>query len=50
MDMIQPRNLTAHTCDEATAAQIISAIRRTYFSELAALRIKLDELKREERA
>ena len=27
MDMIQSRNLTSHTYDEATAAQIISAVR-----------------------
>ena len=48
MDMIQSRNLTTHTYDEATAAQIISAIRSTYFPEFEALRVKLDELKREE--
>ena len=50
MDMIQSRNLTTHTYDEATAAQIISAIRSTYFAEFEALRVKLDELKREEGA
>ena len=48
MDMIQSRNLTTHTYDEATAAQIISAIRSTYFPEFEALRVKLDEMKREE--
>jgi nucleotidyltransferase substrate binding protein (TIGR01987 family) len=48
MDMIQSRNLTTHTYDEATAAQIISAIRSTYFAEFEALRVKLDEMKREE--
>ncbi len=48
MDMIQGRNLTTHTDDEATAAQIISAIRSTYFAEFEALRVKLEELKREE--
>ena len=47
MDMIQSRNLTSHTYDEATAAQIASAIRDTYFAEFEALRIKLDELKTE---
>jgi len=48
MDMIQSRNLTTHTYDEATAAQIISAIRSTYSAEFEALRVKLDEMKREE--
>jgi len=48
MDMIQSRNLTTHTYDEATAAQIISAVRSTYFAEFEALRVKLDEMKREE--
>ena len=47
MNMIQSRNLTSHTYDEATAAQIVSAIRNTYFAEFEALRIKLDELKKE---
>ena len=45
--LIQSRNLTSHTYDEATAAQIVSAIRDTYFAEFEALRIKLDELKEE---
>jgi len=48
MDMIQSRNLTSHTYNEATAAQIVSAIRNTYFAEFEALRIKLDERKGEE--
>jgi nucleotidyltransferase substrate binding protein (TIGR01987 family) len=50
MDMIQSRNLTSHTYDEALAAQIVSAIRSTYYTEFDALRIKLDELKQEEQA
>lgn len=48
MDMIHSRNLTSHTYDEVTAAQIVSAIRNTYFAEFEALRIKLEERKREE--
>ncbi len=44
MDMIQSRNLTSHTYDEATAAHIVSAIRDTYFAEFEALRVKLDGL------
>jgi nucleotidyltransferase substrate binding protein (TIGR01987 family) len=47
MNMIQSRNLTSHTYDEAIAAEIASAIRATYFAEFEALRIKLEELKKE---
>jgi nucleotidyltransferase substrate binding protein (TIGR01987 family) len=50
MDMIQSRNLTSHTYDEATAEQIVGDICNTYFGEFEALRIKLDELKKEEEA
>ncbi len=46
MDMIQSRNLTSHTYDEAIATQIASAIRSVYFAEFEALRIKLEELKK----
>jgi nucleotidyltransferase substrate binding protein (TIGR01987 family) len=47
MAMIQSRNLTSHTYDEATAATIASAIRNTYFTEFETLRIKLDKMKKE---
>ena len=47
MNMIQSRNLTSHTYDEATAAQIASAIITTYFSEFEKLRIKLQRMKKE---
>lgn len=50
MGMIQSRNLTSHTYDEATAAQIAAAIREAYFAEFEALRVKLDELRRGEEA
>jgi len=50
MDMIQSRNLTSHTYDEATAARIASAICNTYFAEFDALRLRLEELKKEEEA
>lgn len=50
MGMINSRNLTSHTYDEATASQIVAAIREAYFAEFEALRIKLDELRREEAA
>lgn len=48
MDMVQSRNLTSHTYDETIADRIVSAIRNAYFAEFEALRLKLDELKREE--
>ncbi|MGZ9164741.1 MAG: nucleotidyltransferase substrate binding protein [Anaerolineales bacterium] len=47
MNMIQSRNLTSHTYDETIAAEIASAIRATYFAEFEALRIKLEDLKKE---
>jgi nucleotidyltransferase substrate binding protein (TIGR01987 family) len=47
MDMILSRNLTSHTYDEDTAAEIVSAIRTAYFAEFEALQIKLEELKKE---
>ncbi|MEI6168606.1 MAG: nucleotidyltransferase substrate binding protein [bacterium] len=50
MDMIQSRNLTSHTYDEATADQIISAILNIYFEEFKALEVKLGEIKQEEMA
>ncbi|MBK8906272.1 MAG: nucleotidyltransferase substrate binding protein [Anaerolineaceae bacterium] len=37
MDMIQSRNLTSHTYNEATAAQIAAAILGDYFPEFEAL-------------
>ncbi len=48
MQMISSRNLTSHTYDEATAAEIVSAIRSTYFAEFETLQVKLDELKKRE--
>ena len=50
MDMVNSRNLTSHTYDEATAARIVHAIRNTYFAEFEALRVKLEKLKKEEGA
>jgi len=47
MQMINSRNLTSHTYDEATAAEIASAILTTYFMEFEMLRVKLEELKKE---
>lgn len=47
MNMIQSRNLTSHTYEEAIATEIVSAIRATYFVEFETLRIKLDKLKKD---
>ena len=43
MDMIQSRNLTSHTYNEATAAQIAAAILNDYFLEFESLHSKLAE-------
>ena len=48
MNMIQSRNLTSHTYDEAIATEIAGAIRTNYFKEFEALRIKLGDLKEEQ--
>jgi len=47
IDMIQSRNLTSHTYDEAIAASIASAVRNSYFTEFETLRINLKKLRRE---
>lgn len=41
MDMIQSRNQTSHTYDEATADRIVAAVTNAYFSELKALEQRL---------
>ena len=48
--MIQSRNLTSHTYNESTAAQIVEAILEVYFAEFEALQAKLQHLKGEESA
>ena len=48
MEMIQSRNLTTHTYNESTAAQIVEAILNTYFAEFQVLQIKLESLKGKE--
>lgn len=47
MNMIQSRNLTSHTYNEAVAAQIAADIRHRYFSEFEAFRLKFEELSQE---
>lgn len=44
MDMIQSRNLTSHTYNEETAAQIATVILGDYFPEFEALHNTLAEL------
>ena len=45
MEMIQSRNLTTQTYNEATAAQIVAAILGAYFAEFQPLQTKLADLK-----
>ena len=48
MEMIQSRNLTTHTYNEATATQIFAAILDRYFVEFQDLHTRLEFLKQEE--
>ena len=48
MDMIQSRNLTSHTYNEETAAQIAAAILGDYFPAFEALHSKLSALSESE--
>ncbi len=43
--MIQSRNLTTQTYNEATAAQIVAAILDAYFAEFQTLQTELADLK-----
>lgn len=45
MEMIQSRNLTTQTYNEATAAQIVAAILDAYFAEFQTLQTELADLK-----
>ncbi|MFA5352970.1 MAG: nucleotidyltransferase substrate binding protein [Thermodesulfovibrionales bacterium] len=47
MAMINSRNLTSHTYDEATAAEIAAAVLNDYFPEFELLRIRLEKLRLE---
>ena len=48
MDMINSRNLTSHTYNEAIATKIVAAIRQAYCAEFEELGVKMDELRQEE--
>ncbi len=45
MDMVDKRNLTSHTYDEETAAQVVTTIRNAYFAEFEKLLVRLQQLK-----
>ena len=47
MDMVDKRNLTSHTYDEETAAQVVTTIRNAYFTEFEKLLVRLQQLKAE---
>lgn len=47
MDMVDKRNLTSHTYDEETAAQVVTTIRTAYFAEFERLLVRLQQLKKE---
>lgn len=47
MDMVDKRNLTSHTYDEETAAQVVAAICNVYFAEFERLLARLRQLKTE---
>lgn len=48
MEMIESRNLTSHTYNEATADEIITLIHDHYFSEFVILKDKLMSQKEKE--
>ncbi|MXV75573.1 nucleotidyltransferase [Candidatus Poribacteria bacterium] len=47
MDMVDKRNLTSHTYDEKTAAQVVITIRNAYYAEFERLLARLQQLKSE---
>lgn len=48
MEMIRHRNLTAHTYNEDTAEEVVSAILNIFYSEFETILVKIDQLIREE--
>lgn len=44
MDMVEKRNLTSHTYDEETAAEVVMIIRKDYYIEFEKLLFRLQEL------
>ncbi len=48
MEMIKSRNQTTHTYDEATAAEIVKAVRDDYYLEFARMQATFAKLREEE--
>ena len=48
MDMVDKRNLTSHTYDEETAAQLVATICTTYLAEFESLLGRFKQLKMEQ--
>ena len=48
MDMVEKRNLTSHTYDEETAAEVVLTIRKDYFIEFEKLLLRLQQLMNDE--
>jgi nucleotidyltransferase substrate binding protein (TIGR01987 family) len=48
MEMIESRNLTSHTYNEATAAAIAAAVSDKYAAEFVLFHEKMESLRREE--
>lgn len=48
MDMVEKRNLTSHTYDEETAAEVVLTIRTDYFTEFEKLLLRLQQLMNDE--
>ena len=44
MDMVEKRNLTSHTYDEETAAEVVTIIRKDYYAEFEKLLFRLQQL------
>lgn len=48
MQMIESRNLTTHTYNEATAAKIVSSVIHSYFAEFEKLQSRMETLKKDQ--
>ena len=48
MKMIESRNLTSHTYNEETAAEIVSAAIHSYFAEFENFHTRMEKLKKEQ--
>lgn len=48
MDMVEKRNLTSHTYDEETAAEVVMIIRKDYYAEFKKLLFRLQQLMSDE--